>query len=235
MNADQQKALEKIKKCLRLAGSSNPGEAEAAMRQAKALMERFNLSDMDVALSDVGERLAAASAASQPVRYECWLADVCAKAFRCELLFTSGFLSNTGSWKFIGIEPNCELASYAFSVLLRQLKRDRKAYQDNDLKRFGRKNKIAMADKYCEHWVVGVEPKLAAFAGGSEAQQAIVQQYMAAKYPSLSSFNPKVNSGSANPDRLHDASAAGRKAGASAQLNRAMSGGNAQSALERLS
>jgi hypothetical protein len=39
---DHSKALEKIKKLLRLAASDNPHEAAAAMRQARALMEKVS-------------------------------------------------------------------------------------------------------------------------------------------------------------------------------------------------
>lgn len=42
------RALEKIKKCIALSGSSNPHEAEAAMRQARKLMEKYRLEISDV-------------------------------------------------------------------------------------------------------------------------------------------------------------------------------------------
>ncbi|PIA66345.1 hypothetical protein CDR19_15110, partial [Ectopseudomonas toyotomiensis] len=38
---DRKKALDKVKKCLALANSSNPNEAAAAMRQARAMMEKY--------------------------------------------------------------------------------------------------------------------------------------------------------------------------------------------------
>ena len=37
----RERALEKIKKCLALAESPNPNEAESALRQARKLMEKY--------------------------------------------------------------------------------------------------------------------------------------------------------------------------------------------------
>ncbi len=52
---DHSKALDKIKKLLRLAASDNPHEAAAAMRQARALMEKYRLEESDIQLSEVYE------------------------------------------------------------------------------------------------------------------------------------------------------------------------------------
>jgi len=52
---DHSKALDKIKKLLRLAASDNPHEAAAAMRQARALMEKYRLEESDIQLSEVFE------------------------------------------------------------------------------------------------------------------------------------------------------------------------------------
>lgn len=232
MNSEQQKALEKIKKCLKLAGSANAGEADNAMRQAKALMEKFGLNDLDIALSDVGERLSGSSAAEKPVRYETWLADICAQAFDCELIFSHGIYLKKGAWKFIGVEPTPELASYCFDVLLRQLKRDRKTYQDTKLKRFGRKNKIAMADQFCEGWVSAIHQKIKQIANNDSKRQALAKQYLANKYQALGQLKANVNVGNVDPYRTMDARASGRHAGSEANLNRGLNDKNPAKSLE---
>ena len=63
-----EKVLEKIKKCLRLAKSSNPHEAAAAMRQAQKLMEKYNLTERDVDLTDVEMSEHSAGTATRPAR-----------------------------------------------------------------------------------------------------------------------------------------------------------------------
>ncbi len=52
---DREAVLKKIKKCMALSGSANEHEAAAALRQARALMEKFNLSAETVLASTVGE------------------------------------------------------------------------------------------------------------------------------------------------------------------------------------
>lgn len=51
MNADP-RIIEKIKKCLRLAASSNPHEGAAALRQAKAMMAKYGISEETLATSE---------------------------------------------------------------------------------------------------------------------------------------------------------------------------------------
>lgn len=47
------RVLEKIKKCLRLATSDNPAEAAAGLRQAQKLMAMHGLTQSDLELSEV--------------------------------------------------------------------------------------------------------------------------------------------------------------------------------------
>lgn len=53
---DKEKVLDKIKKCLALGKSANEHEAAQALKQAQALMPKYEISDADVALSDIGEQ-----------------------------------------------------------------------------------------------------------------------------------------------------------------------------------
>lgn len=232
MNEEQKKALDKIKKCLNLSASSNPEEAEAALRQANALMARYKLDFADVELSDVDERKTKASAKDAPVKHEAWLASACAEAFDCRVLFShAGFLENVGQWTFIGVGSTAELASYCFEVLFRQLKKDRKAYQDTKLKRYGRKNKIALADVFSLHWVDAIENKLRQITSDKKRLE-LVAAYIEKQYPNLNALKTSVNAGNVNPDKIHDARQSGRQAGESANLHRGINGGKTQAALE---
>lgn len=53
---DKQAVLEKIKKCLALSKSANEHEAAQAMKQAQALMKKYEVDAVDVVLSEVSER-----------------------------------------------------------------------------------------------------------------------------------------------------------------------------------
>ena len=70
---DRQDAIEKIKKCLALSLSSNEHEAATALRQAKRMMERFGVSDEEVAPSEVSEAMTLASVKRNPAVWESML------------------------------------------------------------------------------------------------------------------------------------------------------------------
>jgi len=89
MKTEQQKVLEKIKKCLKLAGSSNANEAATAMRQAQALMEKYNVTHIDVQASEASETKAKASVKNKPTRWETRLALTAADAFGCKIIFSA--------------------------------------------------------------------------------------------------------------------------------------------------
>lgn len=69
---DRESALKRIRKCLALAESDEPHEAAAALRHARALMDKFHVTESEAALSDItessclssGKRAAPACAAS---------------------------------------------------------------------------------------------------------------------------------------------------------------------------
>ena len=46
---NKEDVIKKIKKCLRLSASSNEHEAETALRQARALMEKYGIDDAEMA------------------------------------------------------------------------------------------------------------------------------------------------------------------------------------------
>src|SRR5450830_1069234 len=137
---DHSKAIEKIKKCLRLAASGNPHEAATAMRQARALMEKFRIEEADVELSDVQEHGARSGSKMNPTRWEANLAGCVKRAYACELIFLAG----PGEWRFIG--EFAEVASYTMTVLLRQVRQARRDFIGDQLKRCKPVTKTKRAD-----------------------------------------------------------------------------------------
>lgn len=165
---DHSKAIEKIKKLLRLATSDNPHEAAAAMRQARAMMDKFRIEQADVELSDVQEHAARSGSKITPIRWEANLAGSVMRAYACELIFLAG----PGEWRFIG--EFAEVASYTMTVLLRQVRQARRDYIGEHLKRCKATTKTKRADVFCDAWVYKVRAQVMKFAGNDSPSPAAV-------------------------------------------------------------
>ena len=232
MTRDQ--ALQKIKKCLALAASSNPHEAAAAMRQAQKLMQDHGLDEADVSLADVSEVVQDGRNVPM-VRWETGLAKIVADAFGC-LTHTGVRLSLKGgathrrvrAFTFIGVGASAEIAGYAFAVLSRQCAKDRRAFIGKQPANCKPKTKVARGDAFAEGWVCGVHEKLGQFAGKPE-HAALLNSYQAKKYPNLADATPKDRSVGKNV-RGNEVSQ-GFKAGQNAELNHAVGGAAARPAL----
>ncbi len=146
---DRESALKRIRKCLALADSEEPHEAAAALRQARALMEKFDVTESEAELSDITESSCLSSGKRAAPVWEAVLARVVGETFGCRVLHSSGrprersyvrpFLSSqsdyyrttygNGSLHFVGVQPTAEIARYAFEALRRQLRRARASYR----------------------------------------------------------------------------------------------------------
>ncbi|MBL4797209.1 MAG: DUF2786 domain-containing protein [Oleispira sp.] len=188
MSKKVEKAIDKIKKCLALAASSNANEAATAMRQAQALMAMHNLNTDDIQLSDVKAKTAKAGAAQTPVRYVSYLAMVIKKAFGVDAIFIQHFKGM--NIEFIGIDKQAEIAAYAFTTLFRQLKADRSAYMKT-LSRYKRANKIRKSDVFAEGWLAAVNKKVIAFAQ-PEPSKELIKLYQAKAHPKTETTNARA-------------------------------------------
>ncbi|SED80696.1 DUF2786 domain-containing protein [Pseudomonas anguilliseptica] len=110
---DQERILEKIKKCMEMAKSktANPNEAEIALRQAHKLMEAYNLELGDVLASMAGEVKVFAGSEGEPPAWRVRLAQVCGHAFGTHLIIRSGWIE-AASFIFVGCAAAPELAGY---------------------------------------------------------------------------------------------------------------------------
>ncbi len=230
--SDRDKILDKIKKCLALSASSNEHEAEAALRQARKMMEAHGITDQDIRAAEAEEHRAKSGAKSQPANWEAMLASKIADAFACQVVFCGGFWSKPGEWCFIGCGAAPEVAHYAFTVLHRQAKRAREEHIKTRLKRCKVATKTRRADLFSEGWVRSVSRTIVAFAG-TDQQAAAIDAYMAKHYPALRSLKSRDrNDGRKLRDHEYDDYAAGHRSGKNAQLNRGVSGSEQQLALE---
>lgn len=159
------RALDKIKKCLRLAKSDNANEAAAALRQAQKLMAKHGLNDVDVQLADVTRHRAKSGTASHPPRWMWLLMSLIKEAFGVEYVYHAERGPQTrwrmeGSADFIGVGEAPEVAAYAFSILHRQLKKDRSAFLQALPPGMRKGLKTRRADLFAEAWLSAVYQKV---------------------------------------------------------------------------
>lgn len=174
---NQEKILEKIKKCLALSRSANEHEAALALKQAQALMQQHGLTADEVDLSDVTEHRV-----KSPNTLPSWhwsLVHICGMAFGCERFINH---SNGGHVVFLGINGRSELAAYAYEVLLRQLKQARRTFIKTKLNRVRiQKNKTYRADMFCHGWVTEVRKAVYDFAV-NDSEKELLKRFKENRY-----------------------------------------------------
>jgi len=235
-SSERDKIIDKIKKCLRLAKSSNEHEAAAALRQAQKLMRAYGVSDLDIEHADIQERYTLAGVKTTPSKWEAALAFVVARAFDCQSVFRAMNSPRTGKigfWVFVGAEPSGEIASYAFEVLFRQIKRARKTYIQTALKGCTQQNRTRRADLFCNGWVSAVSQKVREFAGEG-AMQSRIDAYMGRKYGQLASMEGRDRNKGRPPSGREMADIlSGLIAGREAEINHGLNGAGKQFSLGR--
>jgi len=183
-----ERILDKIKKCFNLSKSSNPNEAAIALRQAKALMEKYSIDAVDVMVSDVKETEVISTNRKKSNRYELWLANTVGKAFNCKILVRtypthSGYIQTMA---FIGVKPANEIAAYVFEVTHKRLKKDRLEYIKNELDCWLTKaEKNHRANYFCEAWVNRIYQTVQDFANIKSKDNEIIDTFLEKKYGEL--------------------------------------------------
>lgn len=216
--------LRKIKKCLRLAESSNEHEAAAAIRQAQALMTKHGLNHDDVAVSDIKEASTRAGGVSRPAKWEQWLCLLIAQAFNCKAIHSR--LGSKAHWVFIGREANPEIAGHAFAQLYRQMKRARQQYIDEQCQFLGKAQKSKRADMFCRGWLASVSKQVDMHAGGKDDE--VIAAYMKKQHDDLGQLGSTDRHKGKRPTMAEaQAFVAGRDAGADAALHRGVAGDSA--------
>lgn len=221
---DHNRILDKIKKCRAMSKSSNEHEAAIALRQMQKLMQEHNLSEGDVLAHLASEARAKAGARATPPGWESNLAQIVAEAFRCKIVFSRRW--DGSAWAFIGCGAAPEIAQYAMTVLLRQLKRQRADFIVAKCKRLKPASKTRRADLYCEAWVAEVYRQVQSFSGADqdEVSESAIAAYMDKHYAKLDSLKVRDrNDGRAPRGNDWDAIDAGQKAGKNARLNHGVS------------
>jgi hypothetical protein len=216
---DDNRILDKIKKCLEMAKSktSNPNEAEIALRQARKLMDMYSLEMGDVLASMAGEISILAGSEGPPPAWRVRLAQVCCLAFGTRLIIsTSSF--KAARFVIVGCAAAPELTGYAYQVLARQLQKARREYLDTQ-KRCKRSTKVARGDAFANAWIDAVHGKIDAFSGVEDSIADAVEAFMKKNHPELESFDLKRRKLKSRDESAADA---GFAAGTSARLHQAV-------------
>lgn len=227
---DRKTILDKIRKCMALAASSNEHEAAAALRQAQKLMEQYGVSDDEMLAAEAGEQAARAGAMRSPAAWESMLAGTVADAFGCNVFFNEHL--RHGEWVFVGTGAAFEVAKYCFEVLFRQVKRARAEHIKTALKRCKTATKTRRADLFCEGWVRSALGKIEAMTIG-EREQAACSAYLTKHYPALAKFTTRDrNAGKKSlSDRDMGDYLAGHRSGKEVELNRGVGGAEERRAI----
>ena len=230
-------ALKRIRKCLALATSNEPHEAAAALRQAQALMEKFDITDAEASLSDITEASCRSSGKKTVPLWEAALAKAVGESFGCRVLHSSGkplrrsyvrpFMTaqpdyyrtvyGNGSLYFVGVQTRAEIARYAFEALRRQLRKARAAYRSQANCSGPRLEAFVIG------WVMAVQEKIDALAKPtdhlSRADDAIKSRYGTPKDARRGRDRSGLSDG--NREHMRDAQM-GALQGREAELNTAV-------------
>lgn len=227
---DKQRALEKVRKCLALATSSNPHEAARALAQAQALMRQHGLSDVDVELAEVAEK-ASKAATVTATNWDTALAATVARAFGCKTMRSTGMrmtadltIKRVADWVFVGMGSAPEIATYAYSVLARQCTKARLEHMAQQPKACKRVTRTARGDAFAIGWVCGCSRAVEHFAGNAAADSRIAA-YMAQRWPDATDLKSKDRTTGRNIKP--DSSAAGYTLGRKAAIHGAVGGASA--------
>jgi hypothetical protein len=181
---DRSTALRRVRTCLRLAASSNPHEAAAALRQAQALMAQFGIGHAEAMNVDEAEAPTRARGAEVPGSI-LLLATICANGFGARLVHVQ--MDGRTVIRFYGIDGIAQIASYAFTILRRQLDTDRFKHVARVRKTNVRK---VRGENFANAWVFAIK-QLFPKADVSESHRALLDETIRLRYPTITTFGDK--------------------------------------------
>ncbi|WP_018608173.1 DUF2786 domain-containing protein [Uliginosibacterium gangwonense] len=189
MNEEQQRIIERIKKCLALAESDNPNEAATALRQAQALMRKYAINESDLVAREISceEVEEPSSSKTKPPTWEASLIQIIGSAFGCRAIASRpDSRAQCMKYKYVGLSVNAKAASYTATVLLRQLLQARKRFLENirnEVRLYGGTLRVAQTNQagevFCIGWVEAVRSHITAFANETKIEAAIEEQVLA--------------------------------------------------------
>ena len=173
---DRDKIIDKICKCMRLSESCNPNEAAAAIRQARNMMKKYDISESQVLTSGVKEASVNSGIDYKPPFWVLALSNIVAQAFGCRAFLTRKEGENR-HFRYIGIGHSPAICSYTFEVLHRRLRRARKDFVW-ELNVESKKEKTRRGDVFAQAWLFRIAQLVSDFASTPEAKKALDEYVM---------------------------------------------------------
>lgn len=178
ISMDKLKIIDKIQKCLRLSQSGNANESASALRQAQALMRKYDIEEAEVQVALVTEATASSAGYYNPPYWAVALSELVAQAFECRAYICQR--ENAPEFRFIGMGAGSEVSAYTFTVLFRELRQARRRYLrdmelEDTLERSRRGNVFAQA------WLFRIAQTVAEFSRDS-ANHAAIDAYVQEHY-----------------------------------------------------
>ena len=174
---NKEKILDKIKKCLALSKSANEHNAAQALKQAQALMEKYEVNAVDIALSEVSEQGADRRMAFTLANWQWGVANMLADIFGCQSY------QRGKTMMFYGIGNRAEISAYAFDVVYRQISADRRKFLKNCRAR-KQAHRTYLADRFCEGWLTGALGTVKKFEMSAE-EKAVMDGYVKKEHPDM--------------------------------------------------
>ncbi len=193
---DKEKIIDKICKCMRLSESCNPNEAAAAIRQARNMMKKYDISEQQVLAGGVQDISVSSGIDYKPPFWVLALSNIVAQSFGCRA-FLSRKEGQNHHFRFIGVGHSPEVSSYTFEVLYRRLKRARKDFVwslDVETK----KEKTRRGDVFAQAWLYRINHLVSDFASTKQTKMA-VDEYIQQHYGETTSLHAKAKDVD-NPD-----------------------------------
>ena len=226
--------LRRLKKVLALTESAEPGEAAAALKQAKSIMDKYGLDAVDARASDVHRSESKLGGSDVPA-WESRLISVVKDVLGVAVLIrrqekAKGHTRKRATAIFIGEGSQAQIATYTFEVLRRQLVVSMKKAVESleaELRLLPEAKKCAIElkitpkqrDAYATTWCMAVHQKIHGMV--SEPSEAVVRYIEAMNVEPVNST--KKRSARPKDDPLGDYMLSkGLRDGRDAQLHRGM-------------
>lgn len=176
--------IKRIKNCLALAqnAAATENEAATALRQAQALMKKYNVSAEGITATEIGpDTIQCPSAWSKVPQWELNLATLLGHAFGAQVTMrTFPGQQRLAEFTFIGLKHQMPAIRYAYGVLRRQIVNARAKYQAAHCVGFYRGEKMLAGESFCQGFVYRVRQQVEAYAMRPEHVEEINRQVAAA-------------------------------------------------------
>ena len=188
MTTDERaRKMDKIRKCMRLANSSNSNEAAAALRQAQAMMRELGVEYADVGEQPTVGEVVITKEAYGGCRYLQWLIHLVTKTFGIEGIWEmgNGISRKRANVRYIGPANRVGLAVYAHRVIDRAVA---KAWEEHGVEF---RQKPGARAVFRISFIAAIADKVEKLAIDT-AEERGIKNYKDAKYPALVSKSSKA-------------------------------------------